>query len=73
MPVERGELERTRDELDIIYLRLLIEWQTMQNQILREMIKTGITPNFEILQFNKIAREWNEMNFQRPMPPNMYT
>ena len=69
MPVERDELE----QLEIIYMRLLIEWQQMQNLLLKELIKSGIAQNREIIEFNKLARSWNEMNTQRPMPPNMYT
>ena len=62
-----------RDQLEITYLRLLIQWQTMQNSLLEELIKYGIAQNREIIEFNKLATEWNNMNFQRPTPPNMYT
>ena len=67
------ERESERDELEIAYLRLLIEWQTMQNSLMRTLIKSGIEPNRSVIEFNKLARSWNEMNIQRPMPPNMYT
>ena len=61
-----------RSQLSLLGLQ--IEWQQLQNQILRQLVSSGVEPTTRIIQFNKLAREWNALNAStQPPPGNMYS
>ena len=65
-PVD-DQIKRNSNKL----LKLQIEYQTMQNQILRTLLDKGIPINLPIVKYNKIVMN-NEKIIIPPPPQGMY-
>ena len=63
-----------RQMLELELLKLQIAYQTMQNDILGELMAKRIPQNEAIIKFNLLASQWNGLN--KPIsraPSGMYS
>ena len=63
-----------RQMLELELLKLQIAYQTMQNDILGELVGQRIPQNEAIMRFNLLANQWNALN--KPIsraPSGMYS